>query len=74
MTFQAPVFQWVAAVVRDFVTHLEGLFCKMRHKDVLSWKNHPQSPQCPTPRRNAPPGDGDEGSEEIVHWCLLILV
>jgi hypothetical protein len=23
---------------------------------------------------NAPPGDGDEGSEGIVHWRLLILV
>jgi hypothetical protein len=32
MTLQVPLFQWVAAVVRYFVTHLEGLFGKMRHK------------------------------------------
>jgi hypothetical protein len=32
MTLQATLFQWVAAVVRCFVTHPEGLFGKMRHR------------------------------------------
>jgi hypothetical protein len=33
MRLQAPPFQWVAEVVRGFVTHREGFFCTMRHRD-----------------------------------------
>ena len=33
MTLQVPLFQWVVAVVRQFLTHLEGFFGKMRLPD-----------------------------------------
>jgi hypothetical protein len=33
MALQATLFQWVAAVVRNRETHLEGFFTKMRLPD-----------------------------------------